>query len=137
MALAIYGRDCINPWLLSQHFMVVTVVATTNYFILVAVVATTNHFSNHYDSILVVCDAPNPGGPLTTRQLAEDSWMLGNLTPHHLVPFSQDSRFNENRAESPLYGDLHPKYNLCIFMATCPNIIQRPHRVHIRVKMAT
>ena len=27
------------------------------------------------------CDAPNPGGPLTTRQPAEYSWMLGNPTP--------------------------------------------------------
>ena len=27
------------------------------------------------------CDAPNPGGPLTTRQPAEYSWMSGNPTP--------------------------------------------------------
>ena len=29
------------------------------------------------------CEAPNPGGPLTTRQPAEDLWMSGNQTPHH------------------------------------------------------
>ena len=52
-----------------------------------------------------ICDTPNPGGPLTTRQPTEDSWMLGNPTPHHLVPFSQDSGFNENRAESPVYRE--------------------------------
>ena len=27
------------------------------------------------------CDAPKPEGPLTTRQLAEYSWMSGNPTP--------------------------------------------------------
>ena len=47
------------------------------------------------------CDTPNPGGSLTTCQPAEDSWMSGNSTPHHLVPFSQDSGFNENWAKSP------------------------------------
>ena len=34
------------------------------------------------------CEAQKPGGLLTTRQPAEDSWMSGNLTPHHRVPFS-------------------------------------------------
>ena len=29
------------------------------------------------------CDAPNPEGLLRTRQPAEDSWMSGNLIPHH------------------------------------------------------
>ena len=32
---------------------------------------------------IVMCDTPNPGGPLTTHQLAKDSWMSGNLAPHH------------------------------------------------------
>ena len=32
---------------------------------------------------LYSCDAPNPGGPLTTRQPVEDSWMSGNPKPHH------------------------------------------------------
>ena len=40
---------------------------------------------------------PQPGGPLTTRQPAEYSWMSGNLPDIH-----------ENRAESPLYGELYP-----------------------------
>ena len=43
------------------------------------------------------CDAPNPGCSLTTRQLAEYSWMSGNLPDTH-----------ENRTESPLYGELYP-----------------------------
>ena len=43
-----------------------------------------------------VCDAPIPGGPLTTHQPAEYSWMSGNLSDIH-----------ENRAESPLYGELY------------------------------
>ena len=32
-------------------------------------------------------DALKPRGLLTTRQPAEDSWMSGNPTPHHHVPF--------------------------------------------------
>ena len=45
----------------------------------------------------LLCDAPFPGGPLTTSQPAEYSWMSGNLPDIH-----------ENRAESPLYGELYP-----------------------------
>ena len=44
-----------------------------------------------------VCDAPNPGCPLTTRQPTEYSWMSGNLPDTH-----------ENRAEFPLYKELYP-----------------------------
>ena len=29
----------------------------------------------------IICDAPKPGGPLTTRQLAEYRWMSGYPTP--------------------------------------------------------
>ena len=32
---------------------------------------------------------PKLGGPLTTRQPAEDSWMSSNPTPHRRVPFSR------------------------------------------------
>ena len=35
------------------------------------------------EATYVLCDAPNPGGPLTTHQPAKDSWMLGNPAPHH------------------------------------------------------
>ena len=49
------------------------------------------------DEMEQLCDAPNPGDPLTTRQPAEYSWMSGNLPDIH-----------ENRAESPLYGELYP-----------------------------
>ena len=31
----------------------------------------------------IKCGAPNPGGPWTTCQPTEDSWMLGNQKPHH------------------------------------------------------
>ena len=34
-----------------------------------------------------LCDASKLGGPLTTHQPIEDSWMSGNPTPHHCVPF--------------------------------------------------
>ena len=44
-----------------------------------------------------ICDTPKPGCPLTTRQPAEYSWISGNLPDIH-----------ENRAESPLYGELYP-----------------------------
>ena len=33
------------------------------------------------DSVEAFCDAPFPGGPLTTRQPVEYSWTLGNPTP--------------------------------------------------------
>ena len=32
-------------------------------------------------NVLYSCDAPFPGGPLTTRQPAEYLWIPGNLTP--------------------------------------------------------
>ena len=51
-----------------------------------------------------LCDAPFPRGLLTTRQPAEYSWISDNPTSTH-----------ENRAESPLYGELYPRYK------TCPN----------------
>ena len=47
--------------------------------------------------VVVNCDAPKPGCLLITRQPAEHSWMSGNLPDIH-----------ENRAESPLYGELYP-----------------------------
>ena len=31
--------------------------------------------------VVLVCDAPKPGGPLTTRQPAEYKWMSGYPTP--------------------------------------------------------
>ena len=33
------------------------------------------------------CDAPNPGGPLTTRQSTEFLWISGDLIPHCCVPY--------------------------------------------------
>ena len=65
-----------------------------------------------------VCDAPFLEGPLITRQPAEYSWMSGNPTP--LIKIGQSL--------------------LCMGSSTqntiCPNILQRPHRVHVLVKMA-
>ena len=52
------------------------------------------------------CDAPKPGGPLTTRQPAEYKWRSGYPTP-----------LLENRAESPLYGELYPE---TVPVYTCP-----------------
>ena len=50
-----------------------------------------------------MCDTPFPGGPLTTRQPAEYSWMSGNPTP--LTKIGQSSFVREAL----------PKYK------TCPN----------------
>ena len=44
-----------------------------------------------------LCDAPISGGPLTTRQPSEYSWMSGNLPDIH-----------ENRIKSHLYGEFYP-----------------------------
>ena len=65
------------------------------------------------------CDAPFPGGPLTTHQPAEYSWMLGN--PTSLTKIGQSLLCMGSSIQD----------------TTCPNILRRPHRVHMRVKMAT
>ena len=52
------------------------------------------------DYMLVYCDAQNRGVSLTIRQPGEYSWMSGNPTP--LMKIGQ----------SPLYGELYPKYNM-------------------------
>ena len=59
-----------------------------------------------------MCDTPNPGYPLTTRQPAEFLWILGDLIPHCCVPFIGIHIFTKNQAESPLFGELYPTYNL-------------------------
>ena len=70
--------------------------------------------SGPYDMCLngQICDALKPGGPLTNRQLAENSWISGDPIPHCYVPFTEIHNFNKNRTESPLYGELYPKSNL-------------------------
>ena len=45
-------------------------------------------------------DAPKPGGPMTTRQPAEDSWMSGNPTPHHRAPFFGSHDLTKNQTVS-------------------------------------
>ena len=60
-----------------------------------------------------------PGGSLTTRQPAEYSWMSSNTTP--LTKIGQSLLCMGSSTQS----------------ITCPNILQRPHKVHVRVKMAT
>ena len=71
-----------------------------------------------------MCDAPFPGGPLTTRQPVENSWMSGNPTP--LMKIGQSLLYTGSSTQ----GTTCPNH-----MATGPNILQRPHRVHIRIKM--
>ena len=60
----------------------------------------------------IMCVTPqNRGVPLTTCGIVVD---VGLPDTTH-----------ENRAESPLYGELYPRY------ITCPNHTQRPHRVQM------
>ena len=56
---------------------------------------------------------------VTTRQPAEYSWMLGNSTLLTKIGLSLLCTGSSTQN------------------TTCPNILQRPHRVHVRVKMAT
>ena len=49
------------------------------------------------------CDVPKPGGPLTNRQPAENSWILGDTILHRYFPFTEIHNFNKNRTESHLY----------------------------------
>ena len=71
----------------------------------------------------IMCDAPIPGGPLTTRQPAEYLWMSGNPTPFMKI------RQSLLCTGSSTQGTTCPNH-----MATCPNILQRPHRIHIQLK---
>ena len=71
------------------------------------------------------CDAPFPGGPLTTRQPAKYSWMSGNPTP--LMKIRQSLLCTGSSTQGTTCSN---------HMATCPNILQRPHWVHIRIKMS-
>ena len=64
------------------------------------------------------CDAPFPGGPLTTRQPAEYSWMSGNPTP--LTKIGQSLLCTGSSTQG----------------TTCPKFSQRPHRVHKQFKMS-
>ena len=70
------------------------------------------------DLILSSCDASNPGGPLTTCQLAEYSWMSGNPTP--LIKIRQSLICTGSSTQG----------------TTCPKFSKRPHRVHIQFKMS-
>ena len=71
------------------------------------------------------CDAPFPGGPLTTRQAAEYSWMSGNLTP--LMKIGQSLLCTGSSTQGTTCAN---------HMATCLNILQRPHWVHVLIKMS-
>ena len=74
---------------------------------------------------LTHCDAPFLEGPLTTRQPAEYSWMSGNPTP--LMKIGQSLLCMRSSTQ----GTTCPNH-----MATYHNILQRPHQVHIRIKMS-
>ena len=65
-----------------------------------------------------LCDAPFPGGPLTTRQHTEYSWKSGNPTP--LTKIRQSLLCTGSSTQG----------------TTCPKFSQRPHRVHIQFKMS-
>ena len=72
-----------------------------------------------------LCDAPFPRGPLTTRQPTEYSWMSGNRTP--LMKIGQSLLCTGSSTQGTTCHN---------HMATCPNILQRPNRVHIWIKMS-
>ena len=77
-------------------------------------------------------DTPNPGVPLTTRQPVEFLWISGDLIPHCCVPFIEIHIFTKNRAESPLFKELYPAYNLYHrIIITHPRSQQRYHRIII------
>ena len=68
--------------------------------------------------------APFPGVLLTIVNLRK---ICGcRVTRHHSIEslFFQDSRFNENRAESPLYGEPYSKYYLSQY---CTTTTSGPH----------
>ena len=58
------------------------------------------------------CDTLNPGVPLTTRQPMKFLSISGDPIPYCCVPFIGIHIFTKNRAESPLFGELYPTYNL-------------------------
>ena len=59
----------------------------------------------------------------TTCQIAEYSWMSGNPTPLSKI------------GQSLLCTGSSTQNTTCPnHMATCPNVLQRPHRVHIQLK---
>ena len=89
------------------------------------ILASENPHSSNYRTIHNLYDAPIPGGPLTTRQLAEYSWMSGNPTP--LMKIEQSLLCTWNSTQNTTCPN---------HMATCHNILQRPHWVHIRIKMS-
>ena len=62
--------------------------------------------------IEIICNTPNPGVPLTTRQHVEFLWISGHPIPHGCVPFIGIHISIKNRAESPLFRKLYPTYNL-------------------------
>ena len=69
-------------------------------------------------------DAPKPRGPLTTRQPAKDSWMSGNPTAHHHVPFSGTHDLTKIRQSLLCTGSSTQNATYTKNMATWPNIIQ-------------
>ena len=75
------------------------------------------------------CDAPIPRGPLITRQPRNIRGC--RVTRHHPIesPFSKTKDLK--KIEQSLLCTGSSTQN-----TTCPNIAQRPHRVHIRVKMS-
>ena len=44
-------------------------------------------FDFFHKKMFFICDTPNPGVPLTTRQPVEFQWISGDPMPHYCVPF--------------------------------------------------
>ena len=69
-------------------------------------------------------DALRPGGPLTTRQPEEDSWMSSNSTPHHRVPFFRTHDLTKIGQSFLCTGSSTQNTTCKKNLATWPNIIQ-------------
>ena len=85
----------------------------------------------------VGCDTPIPGVPLTTRQPSKYPWMSSNPTLNHRVPFFGTHDLTKIWQSLLSMGSSTENTTCTIYMSTWSNIIQRPHQVHIRVKIAT
>ena len=70
----------------------------------------------------------NPGVPLTTRKPTEFLWISDDPIPQCCVPFIRIHIFTKHRAESSLFGELYPTYNL---------YNHNPSRVSTEVVMTT
>ena len=79
----------------------------------------------HRSHMQVNCDTPNSGVPLTTCQPV-DSCGFQVTRYHTVMSHLSGSIFHKNQAESPLFGELYPTYNLYnIIIITHPRSQQK------------